>query len=288
VANFVLGVLSGNRHYVVQPLFLWMVGSVLGARDRSAAITRLLPAACSIVIAMGLVGIVRDATGVSRVNVTNIDSDRISSFRANSSGSIRDVAEQALERLTMWPPPAVFIASPDIVPYRWFEGFGSELAQILRISIVNGESREELFDRGLGLAPARLYGFTINQTTAVEWGLLADSWSRGGAPAAFILSLGVLGTILLIESVILRVWMLSRPTLCMLVTSFGASVAVSIEFVPGTATIRTYLLSLPLIFAIWFVADLAGSRRGIKGRKVIAPSDAYVGTRNPSIYASLR
>jgi len=105
----------------------------------------------------------------------------------NQQGA-EEVAVQGVGRLLAWSNVVVPLMTPEAIPYRGFDGFLDEAAQSFQIANVSGLTTDDLLDAGLTTAPAKLYGFTVNSYTSVEFTLAADGWSRGGGPVALLFS----------------------------------------------------------------------------------------------------
>src|SRR6266540_1656616 len=100
---------------------------------------------------------------------------------------------RGLERMIAWSNFAVPALTPEPVPYRGLSNLGAELLSIARIAGLEGEfslkGRDDLLEAGFVTAPAGMYGFTVNDETSVEFGLLPDAWSRAGPLACVVIGL---------------------------------------------------------------------------------------------------
>jgi len=95
---------------------------------------------------------------------------------------------QGLGRLLAWTNVVVPLMTPDSVPYRGLDGFVDEARQTFQVASISGLTPDDLYDAGLINTPAKLYGFTVNSNTSVEFTVAADAWSRGGALVAILFS----------------------------------------------------------------------------------------------------
>jgi hypothetical protein len=87
---------------------------------------------------------------------------------------------EGVARMIAWPnyaPPAL---SPEVVPYRGFTTFPREIANATAIYALAPGAVAEYAQLRMGTYAANDYGFLVNELTSVEWGVLADGWSRAG------------------------------------------------------------------------------------------------------------
>src|SRR5204862_5347983 len=102
--------------------------------------------------------------------------------------NLQEVTLQGVGRLLAWTNVVVPLMTRQAIAYRGFDGFLDEAAQTFRVASVSGLTADDLFDGGLITAQARVYGFSVNSNTSVEFTLAADGWSRGGASVALLFS----------------------------------------------------------------------------------------------------
>jgi hypothetical protein len=100
----------------------------------------------------------------------------------------------------------------------------------------------------LGTLPARSYGFTVNEHTSVEFGVLADGWSRGGLLGAILLSLAFCLIVLLLELASLKMGSLSPPSR-MALTVVCMTAALQFNNIPFIAAVRSLILG----YGVWLV-----------------------------------
>jgi len=207
----VFSVLSGGRFYA----FIQMGGLFLGyivsqPPKRRRLLTKIVIVSLPIVFSVsGVLSYVRGQIGRGDINIVNVQ--RLSDFVDTFSTIITDVeflennrslSLEGIRRNIKWPNLSVIALSPGQIPYRGFESFGTEISAIFQIAGVSAgfdvesvrNAREINIERGLNTGMANRYGYNVNRLNSVEWGLLADSWSRGG-PLVYMLYLWMIITL---------------------------------------------------------------------------------------------
>lgn len=186
VLNLALGFLAGGRLPALRPIILFSIGRAVRSTgaERKKLLVGLSLLGLPILAAAAIIGEVRGAVGRGGLEV--ITENRVGDVIQESKSVLEradanDVIQtQGLSRLVAWANPAVAAMTPRMVPYRGFDSLVSDIIDSLDIAALSGKSSSDILDRGLGNAPATLYGFTVNASTSVEFGIPADGWSRGG------------------------------------------------------------------------------------------------------------
>jgi hypothetical protein len=202
--NLALGFLAGGRLPALRPIIFFSIGRIVRSTgaERKKMLVGLSLLGLPILATAAIIGEVRGVVGRGGLEV--ITENRVSDVIQESksvlerAGANDVIQTQGLSRLVAWANPAVAAMTPHVIPYRGFDSLVSDITDSLDIAALSGKSSRDLLDRGLGNAPATLYGFTVNASTSVEFGIPADGWSRGGVwGAAFFcfiqtLALGIL------------------------------------------------------------------------------------------------
>lgn len=200
-ANALAGALVGSRLFASLPIALFVLGFLTraSARQRRRWILGIAGAALPLFYASGMVEAVR--TQIGRGGIELLTEERLTEFIAASGAASQHEASRAalfgdgVRRMIAWSNQAAILMSPDIVPFRRFDGFVTEVRRAMSIEGTRLEARRELLEAGLYSAPATRYGFNVNEGTSVEFPLLADGWSRGGWVVATLF--GVLAGLML-------------------------------------------------------------------------------------------
>lgn len=197
-----VSVLAGGRFILFAHLALLFIGYVVSVprqkqRVLITAAVFLLPLIYSLVAVMG---VVRDRIG--RGEEVLLEEGRISSYisafgdvlSGDSGLEDEDLSDLGQGRSINWPNFSVMALSPDVIPYVGFTNIQNEIDAIFTVSGVSSgttreaidESRRNQIEKGLGTGMANRYGYVVNESTSVEWSLLADTWSKGGPLFYFI------------------------------------------------------------------------------------------------------
>lgn len=186
--NAAIGLSVGGRGPALIPVGLYIIGRVLGQsgtnRLRSMIFATLLVIPISVLA--GAVGVVRSDIGRGDFSLFSPDrveemADSIWSYLTNPSSSTdQDTLINGPGRMVVWPNLSATILTPEYIPYRGFDSFLPEVSMTFKIAAFAGLSRQDMYDANLSSYPATLYGYMVNPDTSVEWGVLADGWSRGG------------------------------------------------------------------------------------------------------------
>jgi hypothetical protein len=206
--NAGIGIVAGTRGKALIAAVLFIAGyiSAMPRRKRVIASTCAAVAAIPLMQLAGALGVVRDELG--RGGLEMVETGRVSEvFERLSHEMFPDegqtseaVREHGVSRMLAWTNVVVPMMTPEVVPYRGFDGFLDEAARTFQIASLSGYTPDDLYDAGLWTAPAKDYGFTVNAYTSVEFTLVADGWSRGGVIVALLFSF-VAGLVLTVTEV---------------------------------------------------------------------------------------
>jgi hypothetical protein len=156
-----------------------------------------------------------------------------------------------------WSNVVVPLMTPEIIPYRGMNGFLEETAQTFRIASVSGLTPDDLLDAGLNNEPVRLYGFTINSHTAVEFTLAADAWSRGGGPVVLLFSVIAALAITIGELCAYRLHAYGTGVATILALPLAKAAFFEVNIFPLLSTLRGMILYEVVICVLVIVVELA-------------------------------
>lgn len=193
----VFELLTGSRFGPLITILLLGLGYYFSSKLSTKWKLRLaaLAAFPFIILFLGYVERVRNLIGrgnLEDVSLERIDEVRKAADRLDVSrqiyGDKASAFVEGIARNVNWVDVSVISASDQKVSYRGDRNLKRELDNILSLAFFSsGSSREgvssarnEKLSLGLGTAPARDYGFTVNERTSVEWSILSDGYSRGG------------------------------------------------------------------------------------------------------------
>jgi hypothetical protein len=250
----------GSRGHATLFLVYYFFGLFCGARSpqlRSRILLLSLIIIYPFTTILGAVGGVRDEIG--RVSTADITENRIrlflTEFSKDNDATKKDQSfVHGIYRLINWANPAVIYLTPERVGYRYFGSVPKELLAILDISIISGKSprekRKEDIRNKLGTAAANDYGFKVTETNSVEFGVIADSWSRAGVWGLVIVVFIMISTFLWVETLIIGTR--KNNIAFSIVTQFYFLSVVFSEFpsVPVTYFVRDNVLNFSFIFVL--------------------------------------
>lgn len=262
--NFGIGLLTGSRSLAIIPVLLYLVGYLLSAPPRRRVYKALMVLVSTVPLAMigGAVGNVRDTLGRGSISLLSIQrakdvSNGVWQILSADAQTAREVTSvSGIGRAVPWPTLAVTTQTPEFTPYRGFDGFGSEIVQSLQIYSLGSKSRADINDQGLFNFPATLYGYTVDSGTSVEWGVIADAWSRGGMVATFFFSF-VLSVLSIGAEYVLRVKMKGRSA-SLLMFCILISAQMSFSTSPALYIVRQTVLDILLITVVSFAVERLG------------------------------
>jgi len=283
VINVVIGIAAGTRAKAFVAIVLFIAGYISSLPSRKRWLVGALALAASIPMleVAGAMGVVRGDTGRGGLELVRTDhvrdvlvqlSRQVSSDNKDDADAIR---AQGVGRMLAWTNVVVPILTPETVPYRGLAGLFDEMTQMVKIAQLSGLNADDLYDADLYMAPARRYGFMVNANTSVEFSVVADAWSRGGAPIAILFSFVATLGLLLGEMAMnrFRRWGSGVATILALPVLKAAFFDVTV--LPLLPTLRGMVLSIIAIVFLAFFAELA--RRSIRGpvrRKRLAEAAA--------------
>ncbi len=268
--NAVIGMTIGGRSVALLPVGLYFIGRILGHEQRK----RWRPLAYGALLALpifalsGAIGAVRGELGRGDFSIFSVERmvDTVNAVWDQMSAE-SDTGDQATllngpGRMVVWPNLSAAILTPENVPYRGFGSFFDETAITFKVSAVSGLSRQDMYDADLSSYPATLYGYMVNTETSVEWGLLADGWSRGGPWATLLFGFILSMVFITVEYVLLTRKSQSLSTLLV----YGVLVISAVVY-PATSTllyvIRQTALDCGLIFLVTTVIALLQPRLSV-------------------------
>lgn len=193
-AVFVLGIgfsfVTGNRGYAFLPMIPYLLGLFFGLktwRARSRIGIALSPFLVAAILVGSLVGERRTVSG--RFSLSKVSEIGLESIMESSVGAIQEdqrkgesetgMLESGLSRMVNWPNLAIPVMTPSVVAYRGFSDFFDEAMATLSIARFSGRAYfANLY--------ANLYGFLVNESTSVEFGIVADGATRAGTFGAIL------------------------------------------------------------------------------------------------------
>lgn len=260
--NVVVSLSAGGRLPAFLPIVLWAIGRIWrrGGLVSTGQLARYTTVGVFLLLLSGAVGITRDTVGRFGVDHLNFEavaaiSDGIVTALFAESGS-EEFTRAGIGRMITEANQAVFLLTPHVVPYKSFDGFMGEFVRTARVSHLTGGTRGDFLEEGLGTAPANEFGFMVNESTSVEFPMLADGWSRAGVSGAILMvSLcivwGVLG-----EGLGRRVFQ-KRPVVGLAIVMIVAKFAMDLGGVSLPAALKT-----TLYYGTVFVVTIAILSRG--------------------------
>ena len=187
-----------------------------------------------------------------------------------------EIVMQSKGRNINWVNLSVMSLSPEIIPYKGFDGIDKEIGQIFVVSRINGDYSEEglqasansLHDNNLSTSKAREYGYTVDYYTSVEWSLLADSWSRGGIYfyALYLFVFIMLGT--LVENKF--IFKQSLKTLPFLILVYSFNVFTGFGAKPFYEAFREIVLKLIMVYFLLVIINFVINNNQKSGRTFLS------------------
>lgn len=193
----VFEVLAGSRYGPMMTLLLLFLGFFFGSKGKARIRMAwfglaLLPFT---IVAAGYLEKVRMLIG--RGGIEDVSAERIELIQKAITrldrvegvlGNKESAFVSGIARNVNWVDMAVITTTNNKIPFRGGQNIKTELSNIFSLALFSaGTKRENIdearlgkYDLGLGTGPARKYGFVVDESTSVEWSLLADSFSRGG------------------------------------------------------------------------------------------------------------
>jgi hypothetical protein len=275
--NAVIGLVGDSRLVAFMPPALYMIGLISSLRGSARTRMTVFAVVAFIPVLMlsGIVGLVRQDIG--RGGIEFIGSERVSQVLNSASRIISpertatvvektSIKEAGLSRLVVWSNIVVPIMSPEMISYRGYDGLGEEALSYAQIAGVSGASLQDLLQAGLFAGPANRYGFTVNKNTSVEWGVLADGWSRGGLMGAFLFGF-ITVTILMLAEKTIRGSRILSPAATLFLFFVYVKNAYGVLALTLLMTIRSMIIDTGIILVIalfvgaWNMAYSSGRRK---------------------------
>jgi hypothetical protein len=155
-----------------------------------------------------------------------------------------------IARNVNWVDVAVVSSTNQKIAFRGTRNLKTEIENILSLAFFSGGSTNEAirnarmdkYSNELGTAPAREYGFTVNERTSVEWSLLADSYSRGG-PLIYLLYLFIFFLILNLLEISIKILNRNQAEQKFLICAF-IDIIIKSNTLPLYESIRGILLNI--------------------------------------------
>lgn len=271
--NASIGMVLGSRFVALLPIALFVAGhvSTLAGRRRLRVIALATLVAIPGFAVSGAISEVRGQLGRGGIELLSSERvvhvvDGVAETLQSGGGDWFTSANAGISRMLIQPNLAVPILTSSSVPMRGTAGLPEEIKGAAEISALTGRTRENYLVAGLGTAPAVRYGFLVNTETSVEFGVVADGWSRGG-PAVAVLYGAIFGFVLvLIERVLRRLTRLRPAATVVLLTSLAYTAFLEIGSLPLASVVRSALLTTGFLGLVVLVMNLVGrSRRSARG-----------------------
>ncbi len=260
-------IMSGGRYTAFLNLGLFFLGRLISAtplvRKKLLIFGVLLyPVLISLV---GILGIIRDQNGRGKAS-DFVSLDRLSLIfsQTQSSSSATEENEELQKQILLqskgrninWINLSVIALTPSKIEFKGSEGLVKEFESIFVISRMKGdfseasleESANEQFENNLSTTKAREFGYSVDFFTSVEWGLLADSWSRGG-----IFSYALYFFIFMLFGVVIESKLLFRKYLeisIFIIVVYISTVYTGLYIRPLYESIRDILLKLAISYIV--------------------------------------
>jgi hypothetical protein len=255
--NAAAGLLSGSRFVGLLPVALFAAGyiSILPRkRRRSAAVLAGLVALVLIPMS-GAVGMVRSEIGRGGIELLNLEragqlASAVADALQSEASGLREATGAGIQRMLLLPNLVVVQLTPSVIPERGADGLAAELLSVFNVSLVSGRTDEDMLERGLGSAPAIEYGFVVTTETSVEFGVLADGWSRAGLPGALLYAFVFALVLLIVERRVHRVLRRHAPIALLLITALIQAALFESGRLPLLAALRWLLLALMFLLGV--------------------------------------
>ena len=289
LVNAVVGIVAGTRQMAFIAALLFGAGYI-SALPRGR---RLVVGACAglamvpLIQLAGALGVLRDEVGRGGLELLRPDHAQevfdgiLRQMTPSDQQNSEEVTRQGVARLLAWTNVVVPIMTPETIPYRGFDGFLDEAIQTLRIARVSGLTVDDLLDAGLATAPARVYGFSVNANTSVEFTLAADGWSRGGAPVALLFSFIAALGLTVGELCAFRLHPYGTGVATILVLPVAKAALFDANFLPFLPTLRGMVIYTLTVAVLVVIIELVRHTAHNVGRRRLAspPGWARVGYR---------
>ena len=261
--NAVIGLSLGGRSYAFIPVVLYLIGRTVGQqagkRLRSLVLIGLLGIPMFAISAA--LGTVRGEIGRGDFSIFSLDriaetTNAIWSRLAYKSNVIdQDILLNGPGRMVVWPNLEAAILTPETIPYRGFDDFAHEVLLSFKVFALADFSRQDTYDAGLFAYPATRYGYSVNTGTSVEWGVLADGWSRGGPWATMLFGFVLTMFFIIAEYILLTRSILTSKALLMISGVLIATALMNPATVSLLYILRQVVLDCGLILMLTFIVE---------------------------------
>lgn len=193
---FIVGTISGSRGVAIFPLAAYVLGyiSSLDVRKRRLAYIYLFIISFPFLFFMGTIGQMRLLAGRTSLDV--LDANRAEEVYKTYLylQATKDAGDfgifDSIGRLINFPNSAVIALVPEHLPFRQFDNLLEvDIALSFNIAEISGLGRLELLTAGYYTGIMNNYGYTVNESTSVEFSIMADGWLRFGIWGAFFYGL---------------------------------------------------------------------------------------------------
>lgn len=194
---------TGSRGLAFIQGGLFLLGWMVAPSNPRAIVRRgvrvLLPLLAVMFVASGIISDIRDTAGrggwdkvvsFSPRTYLQVASESIAARRQKQSAE-HEISPLGLgfQRMVQWCNLVVPPMTPSQVPYRGFSDGVEEIRSFVRFGLLGSQLYHSTVH-------TNSYGFLSNEVTSVEFGLIADGWSRAGAIGAIIY--GIIASLYLI------------------------------------------------------------------------------------------
>lgn len=257
--NLGLGIATGSRGPAFMPFILYSIGMICGAtfRQRLALLSILGVLAIPGIYVFGMIEVIR--TDVGRLEVSKLSLSTVTqvvSELGSKKGNARDAYEEipAVVRTNIrglnWPNFVVAAVAGRSGSYRGYADLPEQLWASMNVVSLTGQM-SEYYNEGLWNLRAADYGFLVTTETSVEFGILAESWDRGGPLGTFAYALVAMILLALTEAGAHR-WLSKSPALCAITVSVIFSTAFWVLNVYNLPmALRQMVVNLVVCFAIF-------------------------------------
>lgn len=193
--TFLFHTLQGSRGLAVFPLVAFAVGYLFCLSDNKAKLKKTIRMYIIIgIISIPFLGFVQNyRENFGRGNEISMDTfmEMLNFANSDNSSDKEQDIYASYGRLLNHTNNVVVVMTPSVVPYRMFDAMDQEIASIFQVLGADDSQtfRENRADMGYSTGVATKYGFRVTETTSVEFGMFADSYSRFGYLGVFIYSI---------------------------------------------------------------------------------------------------
>ena len=185
---------QGSRALIFLPLAYFAVGwwfTLNRSRRIWAAVCTPLCIVPIFLISAGIESVRRDGTKDASRDLVGRSLEMASMIKQDFFAE--DVANklvQGVGRMIVWSYFTVIIQSPDLVPYRGFANFGTEIRVLNQSTMFRNTETylDEMVLEDFGMGVMRRYGDEVSGGGTVPISFLADAWTQGGPLIALTMS----------------------------------------------------------------------------------------------------